>query len=201
MPRTSLKFLIALTGLLISAAPASAHISHESPYAERTINAATASLISNLVFGVLQLLGALYLALVFCLMSDPVNPRKTALCFLKGFGIQLGVTVVLVVCDFFIFFPLNFESTTFHINPSGAECLFFRADKVGVGLIANAIGFAIGFLLSRAFLAAVELKRDKWVIALMHALVFHPLFFPVGLVVGFMNVVYLARTVDGKLPA
>jgi hypothetical protein len=80
------------------------------------------------------------------------------------------------------------------VNPSGLEvAAFFRHDIVVPTLVADALSFAIAILLSRAMLAAVALHGNKWGFALLHASVFHPLPFPVGLLGAFMALVYQVR--------
>jgi hypothetical protein len=82
------------------------------------------------------------------------------------------------------------------VAASGYELLCVVQSKWVSGLLlASTVTFAISWLLSGLLLLIVRGMRRRWLVALFHALVFHPFAFPVGALAGLMYALRLWQLV------
>ncbi len=86
--------------------------------------------------------------------------------------------------------------------PPFYDFLFFNPNYYSailiLGFIASLVSYILILLLLLSFKEKVTLK-DKMSIALFYTLVFNPFFFPVGIIIGLMHLIYVKKTSNQKL--
>jgi len=86
--------------------------------------------------------------------------------------------------------------------PPFYDFLFFKPSFYSTILILGFLTFLVSYV--SIFLLLLSFKRDvilreRGVIALFYTFVFNPFFFPVGLIIGFMHLLYAKKTFNQKL--
>ena len=178
--------LIMLLAALAGGLPAEAlaHIPTNSPY-EEGVGEKEWATVSNTLVVVGQALGFAFLAAVLHAQ------RKRPLWIDVGaaLGIQIVLSLLLFVPTMMLISLGTYET---HISYAGYEILLaLRREMVASVLWLSAITLTLGWGLSALALLVFRGLRRRWLIGLLHVLVFHPLAFPVGALIGLMYVFYL----------
>jgi hypothetical protein len=154
---------------------------------------------SFLIVLLVQMLGGIYLATILCLFRRGPVWKPVLL----ASAIQLGIAVPFVVVGFITCLKVlganlfNAPDQVFLVMPSGIEAFsFIRPEFASSIWLTMMISFFIILGLDYLILMAFTSVRGKFIIAMVHASVMHPLFFPIGQLIGFIHAIYLYRTVD-----
>ncbi len=146
--------------------------------------------LNNRIFSITSVLGIIYL---FAILSI-YGIRKAKL--LYTLGIQIIISFFIIVIGFIA----NFGLSGAVISPV-YNLLFYSSVNLIRIIITGIITSISTFLLIRLFLRWIfkELDLDKRKgISLFYTLVFNPFFFPIGILIGIMNLVYVKRITNKK---
>ncbi|MEX0717199.1 MAG: hypothetical protein WD066_11455 [Planctomycetaceae bacterium] len=181
--------LLAAIAVAVMSAEASAHITSISPY-QSGVSERDWALLSNGIFVLGQLLGWGYLFAVL-----HAEQRRSAW---RSFGlasfVQAGVAVGMFLLGAISFLMAASFTLEFHLVPSGYEIFaVVRPEIVPNLLLANTATFVLGWGWSGLLLFVVRGMRRRWLVALFHALVFHPFAFPVGPLAGLIHALYVRQ--------
>lgn len=180
----------ALFGVLGIAGETLAHIPHESPYHQGVDETAWAEA-SAAMFLAGQGAGFAYLLLLLIAYRRGPVWKNLGLALL----FQLVIAGLLFIAGGIAFLMAAGFSSDLHIVATPIEiATVVRPEVIPNLLFVNLLTFALCVGLSWLLLLSIPPLRKNWLVPFIHTLVYHPLVFPVGIVVGVIHAIYLFRT-------
>ncbi|MEX2172233.1 MAG: hypothetical protein WD851_23130 [Pirellulales bacterium] len=188
--RQILCYSAALFAVLGIAGEALAHIPSQSPYHPSVDEAAWAQ-VSLAIFLAGQGAGFAYLLLLLIAYRRGPVWKNLGLALL----FQLVIAGLLFIAGGIAFLMAAGFSRDLHIVATPIEiATVVRPEMIPNLLFANLLTFALCVGLGWLLLLTIRPLRKNWLVPFIHTLVYHPLVFPVGIVVGVIHAIYVFRT-------
>lgn len=168
---------------------AAAHIPHNSPYSKGVDELAWAQM-GAAIFVAGQVAGLVYLAVVlFAFRGHPVVANiGLALLF------QAIIAALLFIVSAIAYHAAAGFTPQMHFATNPYELVsVVRPEIVPKMFFASVTTFALFAGLGWLLLLTISPLRKRWTVPFVHTLVYHPLVFPVGIVIGAIHAIYVYR--------
>jgi hypothetical protein len=185
-----LTLAVALLALFASPDVAFAHIPTRSPYLAEVDEAAWARL-SFVIFGLGQAAGFAYLSIILSCVRRGSRWSSLGLALL----LQVVVAGLVFMAGVLAFVWATGFNRELHVVASPIEmAAVIRGELLSPLAFANVVTFLLFVGVSWLLLLSTRELRRTWLTPFVHTLVFHPTTFPVGILLGAMHAIYVART-------